>query len=245
MKRGWYSRLVFPRLVHWSMGQAGFIPLRQLLLSQASGVVLEIGFGTGANYKFYPSHIHSLTAIDPNPGMIHLARSSLAEGVVSVHLALASAEWLPFPSASFDTVISTMTLCSVPHVSKALQELLRALKPGGRLVVFGTWAKSGSFGSPVAGWSHASLEIPWRWLPFKPSDGSGDSGAWLDGHRTRYLLSFRRSQAFWIFLSGDGDEDLKVRLLLFHFHWFLYTLNLSMVMNGRSSVLLIIPVCKC
>jgi ubiquinone/menaquinone biosynthesis C-methylase UbiE len=96
--------------------------------------VLEIGFGTGANYKFYPSHIHSLTAIDPNPGMIHLARSSLAEGVVSVHLALASAEWLPFPSASFDTVISTMTLCSVPHVSKALQELLRALKPGGRLL---------------------------------------------------------------------------------------------------------------
>jgi len=134
MKRGWYSRQVFPRLVHWTMVQPGFIPLRQLLLSQASGAVLEIGFGTGANYKFYPSHIHSLTAIDPNPGMIHLARSSLAEGVVSVHLALASAEWLPFPSASFDTVISTMTLCSVPHVSKALQELLRALKPGGRLL---------------------------------------------------------------------------------------------------------------
>jgi ubiquinone/menaquinone biosynthesis C-methylase UbiE len=66
--------------------------------------------------------------------MIHLARSSLAEGVVSVHLALASAEWLPFPSASFDTVISTMTLCSVPHISKALQELLRVVKPRGRLL---------------------------------------------------------------------------------------------------------------
>ena len=134
MKRGWYSRRVFPRLVNWSMVQAGFIPLRQSLLSKASGAVLEIGFGTGANLKFYPSHIHSLTAIDPNPGMIPLARSHLAEGVVSVNLALASAEWLPFPSASFDTVVSTMTLCSVPQPSTVLQELLRVLRSGGRLL---------------------------------------------------------------------------------------------------------------
>lgn len=116
------------------MVQAGFIPLRQFLLAQASEAVMEIGFGTGANFKFYPSHIHSLTAIDPNPGMVPLARSHLAEGEVSVNLALASAEWLPFPSDSFDTVVSTMTLCSVSHLSKALQELLRVVKPGGRLL---------------------------------------------------------------------------------------------------------------
>jgi len=134
MTCGWYSRRVFPWLVNWSMAQAGFFPLRQSLLLQASGAVMEIGFGSGANFKFYPSHIHSLTAVDPNPGMISLARSHLVEGVVSVHLALGSAEWLPFPSASFDTVVSTMTLCSVPHLSKALQELLRVVKPGGRLL---------------------------------------------------------------------------------------------------------------
>lgn len=134
MKRGWYSRRVFPRLVHWSMGQAGFIPLRQSLLSKASGAVLEIGFGTGSNLRFYPFHIHSLTAIDPNPGMIPLARSHLAEGEVSVNLVLASGEWLPFPSGSFDTVVSTMTLCSVPQPSQVLQELLRVLMPGGRVL---------------------------------------------------------------------------------------------------------------
>jgi len=134
MKRGWYSRRVFPRLVNWSMVQAGFIPLRQSLLSKASGAVLEIGFGTGANLRFYPFHIHSLTAIDPNPGMIPLARSHLAEGEVSVNLVLASGEWLPFPSGSFDTVVSTMTLCSVPQPSKVLQELLRVLMPGGRVL---------------------------------------------------------------------------------------------------------------
>jgi SAM-dependent methyltransferase len=134
MKRGWYSRRVFPRLVHWSMGQAGFIPLRQSLLSQASGAVMEIGFGTGDNFIFYPSHIPSVTAIDPNAGMISFARSQLMEGMVSVNLTLASAEWLPFPSASFDTVVSTMTLCSVPHLSMTLQELLRVVKTGGRLL---------------------------------------------------------------------------------------------------------------
>ncbi len=134
MKRGWYSRRVFPSLVHWSMEQAGFIPLRQSLVAKASGLVLEIGFGTGANFKFYPSQIHSLTGIDPNPGMVTLARSALTEGVAPVHLALASAEALPFPSSSFDTVVSTMTLCSVPLLTTALQELLRVVRPGGRFL---------------------------------------------------------------------------------------------------------------
>lgn len=134
MKRGWYSRRVFPRLVHWSMAQAGFIPLRQSLLSEASGAVMEIGFGTGANLPFYPSCIRRLTAIDPHPGMLPWARAHVGKGKISVHLILASAEWLPFPPASFDTVVSTMTLCSIPQLSKALQEVCRVLKPGGRFL---------------------------------------------------------------------------------------------------------------
>ena len=131
---GWYSRHVFPRLVCWSMSQAGFIPLRQSVLSQASGAVLEIGFGTGANVQYYPPHIQVVTAIDPNPGMIPLARSHLLKGRIAVRLTLASAECLPFPSASFDSIVSTMTLCSVPQLSQTLQELHRVLKPGGRLL---------------------------------------------------------------------------------------------------------------
>jgi ubiquinone/menaquinone biosynthesis C-methylase UbiE len=116
------------------MRQAGFIHLRQSLLSQASGAVLEIGFGTGANLTFYPSHLHSLTAIDPNPGMIPFGRSHPAERIIPFNLALASAECLPFPSASFDTIVSTMTLCSVSHLSMVLRELFRVVKPGGRLL---------------------------------------------------------------------------------------------------------------
>jgi len=116
------------------MGQAGFIPLRRSLLSQASGMVLEIGFGSGANFQFYPSQIHSLTAIDSNPGMIPLLRSHLAERITTMNVIIASSEGLPFPSASFDTVVSTMTLCSVSDFSKTLQELLRVLRSKGRLL---------------------------------------------------------------------------------------------------------------
>lgn len=116
------------------MAQAGFIPLRQSSLSEASGEVLEIGFGTGANLPFYPSYTQRITAIDPHPGMLSLARAYVGKGKISVHLILASAEWLPFPPASFDTVVSTMTLCSVPQVPKALQEVCRVLKPGGRFL---------------------------------------------------------------------------------------------------------------
>ena len=210
MKRGWYSRHVIPRLVQWSMGQAGFIPLRQSLLSQASGAVLEIGFGTGANLTFYPSHIQSLTAIDPNPGMIPLSRSHLPERMVAVHLALASAEWLPFPSASFDTIVSTMTLCSVPDAFEGSARIVASPKARRTVLISGAWEKPGSFRSEVAGRSHAILETSWRWLSFKPCDGRGNSGAGVGGHRPRDFLSCRRSQAFRIFLSGDRGENLTV-----------------------------------
>jgi SAM-dependent methyltransferase len=134
MKRGWYSRRVFPSLLQWSSAQPGFIPFRQSLLSNASEAVLEIGFGTGANLPYYPSHIASLTAIDSHQGMIPILRSNPPTSPVRANFIIALAERLPFPSSSFDTVVSTMTLCSVSLPSKALQELLRVVRPGGRLL---------------------------------------------------------------------------------------------------------------
>lgn len=137
MARSWYSRKVFPRLVKWSMKQAAFGPLRESLLTQASGAVLEIGFGTGANVPYYPPDLESLTALDPNPGMIPLARSQVLNPTVpliQVRWVMASGAALPFASHSFDSVVSTLTLCSVPQVSLTLRELHRVLKPGGRFL---------------------------------------------------------------------------------------------------------------
>jgi len=137
MACGWYSHKVFPRILNWSMKQAAFGPLRESLLAQASGAVLEIGFGTGANVPFYSSGIDSVAAIDPNPGMVSIARSQIPKqpGLVNqVKWIIASCETLPFLNHSFDSVLSTMTLCSVPKISSAIQEIHRVLKPGGRFL---------------------------------------------------------------------------------------------------------------
>jgi ubiquinone/menaquinone biosynthesis C-methylase UbiE len=119
------------------MKQAAFGPLRESLLAQASGAVLEIGFGTGANVPFYSSGIRSVTAIDPNPGMVSIARSQIpntSHAFSPVKWIIASGEALPFLTHSFDSVVSTMTLCSVPGITFAIQEIHRVLKPGGKFV---------------------------------------------------------------------------------------------------------------
>ena len=119
------------------MKQAAFGPLRESLLAQASGAVLEIGFGTGANVPYYPPDIEFLTALDPNPGMVPIARSHVFNPIahdIHVRWIMASGEVLPFRSHSFDTVVSTLTLCSIPQVSMSLRELHRVLKPGGRFL---------------------------------------------------------------------------------------------------------------
>jgi len=103
-------------------------------VAQASGAVLEIGFGTGVNLPYYPGAIRSVMAIDPNPGMIPFARSYSPNGKPLVKWSIASAEQLPFPNNGFDTVVSTLTLCSIPQISLAIQELYRVLKPGGRFL---------------------------------------------------------------------------------------------------------------
>ena len=109
-------------------------PLRESLLIQASGDVLEIGLGTGANLSYYPSDVGSVTAIDPNPGMVPIARASPLSEQILVRWVIASAERLPFASAAFNTVVSTLTLCSISDISLAIKELHRVLKPGGQFL---------------------------------------------------------------------------------------------------------------
>ena len=134
MKYGWYSKTIFPRLLNWSMKQPAFKPLRESLLGEASGSVLEIGFGTGANVPYYSNALRTVMAIDPNPGMVSLARRQGSDWKVPVHWILASGEALPFSNQSFDSVVSTLTLCSIPNISLALREFHRVLKPGARFL---------------------------------------------------------------------------------------------------------------
>jgi len=132
---GWWSRHVFPRLCHLSMrGEKVFGPLRREALADASGRVLEIGLGTGLNLPYYPPAVDSVDGVDPNPGMERIARRALGEASFPVELHLAGAERLPFADSSFDTAVSTWTLCSVADVPAALAEIARVLRPGGRFL---------------------------------------------------------------------------------------------------------------
>ncbi len=106
---------------------------RARLLSGARGEVLEIGGGTGANLPHYRSVKH-VTVTEPDPFMRAKLHPKLAGVRVPVEVSDASAESLPFPDDVFDTVVSTLVLCTVPDQGAALAEIRRVLRPGGRLL---------------------------------------------------------------------------------------------------------------
>jgi len=131
---GLYSRVVFPHLCDWVMSEPRMARLRSELLADVGGEVLEIGFGTGLNLPHYPVHVRRITTVDPNPGMNRLARRRIAEGGIAVDQRVLSGEALPFEDESFDCVVSTWTLCSIRDAGRALDEVYRVLRPGGRFV---------------------------------------------------------------------------------------------------------------
>jgi ubiquinone/menaquinone biosynthesis C-methylase UbiE len=105
---------------------------RAAVCSRAIGRTLEIGVGTGRNLAFYPPDVE-LTAIDISPAMLEIARRR-ADGH-AVDLRLADAQALPFPDASFDTIVCTLCLCTIPDERRALSEARRVLRPAGLLLL--------------------------------------------------------------------------------------------------------------
>lgn len=131
---GFYSRYLFPRLMDWGMRSDRFRRERDKTLRDIGGRVLEVGFGSGLNLPHYPETVDGLVTVDVNPGMKHLARRRLQETRLAVEHHIMSGEDLPMEDESFDCAVSTWTLCSIPDVSSALEEVLRVLKPGGTFV---------------------------------------------------------------------------------------------------------------
>ena len=107
---------------------------RAWVCSQASGEVLEVAIGTGRNLRYYPRDIR-LTGIDLSEEMLAIARRRAAALGREVDLRQGDAQALPFPDATFDTVVCTFALCSIPDDRKAVAEMQRVLRPGGRLLL--------------------------------------------------------------------------------------------------------------
>ena len=114
--------------------KAGLAAIRQDLLAGASGRVLEIGGGTGANLPYYGPSVESLTITEPEPPMLRRLERRVSENGLHAQVLRAPAEDLPFDDDSFDTAVSTLVLCGVDDQQRALRELRRVLRPGGRLI---------------------------------------------------------------------------------------------------------------
>ena len=107
---------------------------RQALLTAARGDVLEIGGGTGANLPFYNGAVSTLTITEPEKPMARRLQKHIQEAKPDAKLLRAPAEDLPFNDASFDVVVSTLVLCTVDDQPRALREMRRVLRPGGKLL---------------------------------------------------------------------------------------------------------------
>ena len=131
---GFYSRVIFPRICDCLMGLPALAELRKDALVDVVGDILEVGFGTGLNLAHYPEHVRRITTVEPNHGMNRLALKRVASSGIQVDQRILGGESMPFDEGTFDCVVSTWTMCSIPEVGSALGEVYRVLRPGGRLV---------------------------------------------------------------------------------------------------------------
>ncbi|KAF0961338.1 class I SAM-dependent methyltransferase [Rhodococcus sp. T7] len=130
---GFYSDRIVPRLVNVSCGLKFTEPSRRRVCADLHGRVVEIGFGSGLNIPFYPAAVESVSAVEPADLGWKLAGKRLAVSTTPVERSGLDGQSLPFPDNSFDTALSTWTMCTIPDADAALREIRRVLKPGGTL----------------------------------------------------------------------------------------------------------------
>jgi ubiquinone/menaquinone biosynthesis C-methylase UbiE len=130
---GLYGDHVLPRVVDVACGMKNARPLRQRVCAGLEGEVVEIGFGSGLNVPFYPDGVRRVAAVEPADVGWKLAQKRLREARVPVERSGLDGQSLPFPDDSFDSALSTWTMCTIPDVGRALAEVRRVLKPGGTL----------------------------------------------------------------------------------------------------------------
>lgn len=135
MSENWFDRNILPYVLDFACGLGQIRDQRQKVIPLAQGRVLEIGIGTGLNLAHYDqSKVQRIVGLDPALRMHRLALKRAATAGIDIELVGLSAEAIPLDDASFDTVVTTYTLCSIPDPIAALKEMRRVLAPGGKLL---------------------------------------------------------------------------------------------------------------
>ena len=132
---GWYDRIVLPRLIDAACSQPPMTRLRDEYVSQAAGRVLEMGIGSGLNLQHYDANkVDAIVGVDPAAELTVKAQERAEQLDVPVEVLVLSGEDLDIDNSSFDTIVCTWTLCSIPNPYRAVEEMRRVLKPGGQLI---------------------------------------------------------------------------------------------------------------
>ena len=130
---GFYSNVIVPFFYDYSMDSQKINEGRKSILGKITEAeIVEIGFGTGINLKFYPENVKKIIGIDPKEGMLKQFKKKSSNGRIEIELLRQSGEEIPFPDNSISAVVSTYTLCSIKNIASALNEIYRVLKPGGK-----------------------------------------------------------------------------------------------------------------
>ena len=132
---GLYGKYVLPRVVHLACSARPNMRQREKLVPLASGRVLEVGMGSGLNLPFYDARrVTKVWGLEPSPEMSKMASAAVEAVAFDVEFVSAGGEQIPLDSESFDTVLMTFTLCTIPDAERALREIARVLKRGGQLL---------------------------------------------------------------------------------------------------------------
>ncbi|MBX9828064.1 MAG: methyltransferase domain-containing protein [Xanthobacteraceae bacterium] len=155
---GFYQDRILPHLINLAMRQRNLAIYRQRLMPAARGRVLEVGIGSGFNLPYYTANVERVVGLDPSPKLLEMTRGAAGRVRIPVDLIESSAESIPLDSGSIDTIVTTWTMCSIPDIQRALDEMRRVLRPGGRLL-FVEHGRSPDLG--VRRWQDA-LTPAWR-----------------------------------------------------------------------------------
>ncbi|UPK24182.1 class I SAM-dependent methyltransferase [Bradyrhizobium sp. 195] len=154
---GFYNDVILPRLCDLAMRNKDLLPYRERAIRAARGRVLEIGLGSGRNLPFYGPAVKQVVGLEPGPKLLEMAQYTPHPGT-PVEFVEASAEAIPIEDRSIDTVVTTWTMCSIPDVDRAMTEVRRVLRPGGKLL----FVEHGRAPEPRVRWWQDRLTPAWK-----------------------------------------------------------------------------------